>query len=241
MPVPPMQPGCPWSDVANAWLPNLKWCEAQRCSWIVEPANTWSNLAYIAVGLWLLWQAAQRGDSIQRTFGRATLAVGSCSFLYHASWTGVLQILDFAGMYIFLGLPLSFNAERLGWLAPERRGAVYAWGICGLTVVTVLLRFTPFPIQAIVGVLILMTLATEWALRGRDAVSYQPFFVSLGLLTVGTAFSTLDATRAWCEPGNVVLQGHALWHVFTALSLLAVSRFYGQLSRFRPALALAAR
>lgn len=230
MNVPPMQPGCPWSDAANAWLPNVKWCEAQRCAWIVEPANTWSNLAYVVLGLWLWWRGARRGAPLQRTFGGAMLAVGGCSFLYHASYTGLLQILDFAGMYVFAGLPLVLNAERLGWVPAARRGATYGWGVGGLTALTVPLRFTPFPIQGIVLALVLATLATEWRLRGRDAVSYRPLLAAIGLLAIAVTFSVLDVTRAWCEPRNLVLQGHALWHVLSALSLLCASQFYGQLT-----------
>ena len=56
--VPPMQDGCPWSELSHFAPPNVKWCEAQVCGWIVEPANTWSNLAYILLGALLLWRAA---------------------------------------------------------------------------------------------------------------------------------------------------------------------------------------
>ena len=46
----PLPPGCPWSGFAP---PDLKHCETNLAAWITTPANTWSNLAYIAVGVWL--------------------------------------------------------------------------------------------------------------------------------------------------------------------------------------------
>src|SRR4051812_39077167 len=74
MPVPSMQDGCPWSELSHLAPPNLKWCEAQVCGWIVEPANTWSNLAYGLLGAALL---VARRDRLARTFGQAQLAVGA--------------------------------------------------------------------------------------------------------------------------------------------------------------------
>jgi hypothetical protein len=43
--------GCPWCALSELRLPNLDWCELQRCSRIVEPAKGGSHLAYVAVGL----------------------------------------------------------------------------------------------------------------------------------------------------------------------------------------------
>ena len=39
----------------------------QRCSWVVEPANTWSNLAYLVVGV-VIYFAARRSPSPQLRF-----------------------------------------------------------------------------------------------------------------------------------------------------------------------------
>src|SRR5690606_5345750 len=48
---------CPWDGLrAATGAPNLDWCEAEVCGWAVEPANTWSNLAYFVVAAWLLWR-----------------------------------------------------------------------------------------------------------------------------------------------------------------------------------------
>jgi signal transduction histidine kinase len=36
----------------------------------------------------------------------------------------------------------------------------------------------------------------------------------------------LDLTRAWCDPDDHLLQGHAVWHVVSAASLVFVFRHY---------------
>jgi hypothetical protein len=35
-------------------------CEAARASWIRQPANTWSNLAFVIAGLAVAWYAGDR-------------------------------------------------------------------------------------------------------------------------------------------------------------------------------------
>ena len=35
-------------------------CEAPRAGWIRQPANTWSNLAFVVAGLAVAWYAADR-------------------------------------------------------------------------------------------------------------------------------------------------------------------------------------
>ena len=87
MRVTPLQPSCPWANWAR---PNVKYCEPNACSWITTPANTWTNLAYIFVGLWMLYDAKTRTKNAGPTLysiGWAIVFVGITSFFYHASYT----------------------------------------------------------------------------------------------------------------------------------------------------------
>jgi hypothetical protein len=214
---------CPWAGWAP---PNLDWCEAELCAWIRNPANTWSNLAYILAAI-PMWRA---GGSRSRVLGWAALFVGVSSFVYHASATYVFQIGDFLGMFTFVGLPLSYNAVRLGWLRPGREGrgvlAVIAAG-CSLLLVARLL--TPYPIQLIVFGMILFVIAQELVIARRIAVPRRTFWIAVALLFTGAGFSSADLSRLWCDPDNHWLQGHALWHVLGAASLVALARFYREL------------
>ena len=69
-----LKEGCPWVELRQVGgLPNVKWCEETLCSVVAEPANTWSNLAYLVVAV-LIYLAA-RNES-QRTLRRLlTLAL----------------------------------------------------------------------------------------------------------------------------------------------------------------------
>ena len=225
-PVVPLEPGCPWEPFSSIWLPNVRWCEAQLCSVVVEPANTWSNLAYVLAGLALLWLGARRGERTLRVFGLAEIAVGACSFVYHMSFSGILQVLDFLGMYVFTNLLIGLNAVRLGVLSPRRFVPLYAASVVALTALTVALRFTRFPIQGIVFAAIVAIVATELVQRAPAGADRRLFAASLATLVVAAGFSAADVTGAFCDPHDHVVQGHAIWHVLGAVSLLFAAFFY---------------
>lgn len=228
-PIVPLEAGCPWEPFSSLWLPNVRWCEAQLCSVVVEPANTWSNLAYVFAGLALLWLGARRGDRTLRIFGAAEIVVGVSSLVYHMSFSGILQVLDFFGMYVFTNLLLGLNLVRLGVLSRRRFWPVYAASVIALTALTVALRFTPFPIQGIVFLLIVGIVATELRQRPLVPIDRRLFWAALATLTVAAGFSAADVTGVFCDPDDHLVQGHAIWHVLGAISLVFSAFFYRQI------------
>jgi hypothetical protein len=78
--------------------------------------------------------------------------------------------------------------------------------------------------------LILVITALElWLRFGRSVrADYRWFLRALAALAIALGFSISDITGAWCEPSNHWIQPHALWHVFSALSLLFSYPFYRQ-------------
>jgi Ceramidase len=223
---PALPPGCPWSGFTP---PNVDWCEEELCAWIVNPADTWSNLAYVALGLWM-WRAA-RGRRELRLFGPAGVAVGVFSFAYHASYTWALQFLDFVGMFLFCFTVLARNASRLGWIEPRREPLFFALGVTGASALVPVLFELGVAIQLTVAVCIAVALGQEAWLRRRAPGPSLPrvYWLGLGLLGLAALCSLLDVTRTVCDPQNHWLQGHAAWHVLSALALVAFFQFYAAL------------
>jgi hypothetical protein len=226
---PALPPGCPWSGFTP---PNVDWCESEVCGWITNPADTWSNLAYLVFGvaMWRIARASGRPDL--RLFAPASVAVGIFSGVYHASYTWMLQFLDFVGMFVFCFVVVTRNALRLGWIGERRQTAFYLAGVAATSAAVPPLFEIGFPIQALVVVLVAVIIGQEIALRSRTArADYRPWFAALALLGAGAVCSILDVTRVWCDPADHFLQGHAAWHVLSAASLFALFRFYQGLPR----------
>lgn len=60
---------------------------------------------------------------------------------------------------------------------------------------------------------------------------YNWYCAGIGFLIVGLTCSMLDLNRIWCNPQNHVIQGHAVWHLFTALALICQFAHYAQFQK----------
>jgi len=225
---PPLPPGCPWSGFTP---PNVNWCEAERCAAIVNPWDAWSNLLYLVLGLWMWREARRAGRADLSRFGPASVAIGVFSFAYHASYTFALQFFDFVAMFLFCFTVLARNAVRLGWIGAPRETRFFLAGVALFSALVPPLFALGFPIQALVALLIAVGLAQEWRLRRRDGPGpwYRSYAVGLALLAAASIASLADVTRIACDPESW-LQGHAVWHLLSALALVAFFRFYEELA-----------
>lgn len=219
----PLPEGCPWSGFTP---PNVDWCEQELCALVVNPANTWSNALYLVLGVWMWRHARRTGRDDLRAFGPASVAVGVFSFLYHASYTWLLQFFDFVGMFLFCFVVLARNARRLGWVSAQGETRFLLIGVVAASALVPVLFEAGIPIQGSVALCIVAALGQEARLRrGAEAPLPRAYWLGLALLGAAGLASLLDVTRVWCEPTSW-LQGHALWHVLSAAALLAFYRFY---------------
>ncbi len=212
-----MLPDSPWRFLLFFGEPNVKWCEAQFASWVTEPANTWSNLAFIFAGLVMLPFAKGERSLWLRLFGPSMLVLGVWSGLYHASFTFFFQVFDFLGMFLVLLCPLCIALERLG--RPVAR-PVLTWlaGSLGLTALMVVMTLLHLPGQLLVVLMALGIVGGEFAIWRQGKPANRPFFLAaLSMLVVGETFSALDVTRNFCHPDDHLVQGHAFHHVMVSL------------------------
>lgn len=223
--VPPAPDGSPWSG----WtLPDIKHCEANLPSWIAAPANTWSNLPYVAVGLWIMSRARDRRLLSAGGLGPVSIAVGVTSFAFHATYTFAGQVLDYAGMFLLLGWALARAAIRLDLLGEA--GALRLWGglFAGSLGILFAFRAAGWGVQTIVLVQALALGALELRLLAakRDAPSYGSFWLMQFLLVAAYACWHLDHADFLCRPDDHWIQLHAVWHIVTAAAFVAGWRFH---------------
>lgn len=220
----PMPEGCPWSGFQP---PNVDWCEAQLCSWITNPADTWSNLAYMLLAVLMWGDARRRGSRTLAMFGPASFITGLFSFAYHASYTFFLQFFDFVGMFVFALLVVTVNLRRSGALSARRQVLFYLGSVTFFSALVPPMYYLDLPFQGLVAFLILVILVQE-ARLWSSTEQHGAFWLALLLLAAGAICSALDLSRIWCDPNDHWLQGHAFWHVLTACSLYALYRFFSQ-------------
>lgn len=227
----PHPPMCPWYEYAEKFgSPNIKWCEETLCQWISEPANTWSNMGYILAAIYLFYRTRKSSNKAMKWFAPSMLLMGLGSYFYHASNYYISQIFDFVGMFIFVYWFAILNAFRLGWLKAKQLFPALAISSIASTIVLHYMWANHLKIQLLIVVAVVVILLTEWQASIKEQKKANHKFFLTGLIFVGSAFtfSVLDGSRAWCDPSNHIIQGHALWHILASIGLTLAYHHYEQ-------------
>lgn len=218
-------PECPWYGLYKTFgPPNVHWCEEILCSYVNNPANTWSNIGYIFLAFWILKKYRKDGK-FEAFYGWTLLFTGLSSAFYHATNNYLTQFFDFLGMFALVSSIIVFNFKRLG-LTKD-----FSFRLFGVIVLFFTMAFFGakylFPVQFLIVIGIGGILIQEGILFfTQRARSFALFGLAIFLLALAQLFSQLDLHRIWCEPKNhIILQGHALWH-FIASMALGVYFFY---------------
>ena len=228
----PHGPSCPWYEITEkTGAPNIKWCEETLCQWVSEPALTWSNLGYLIVGLFVLYLGIKnKHNAHMKQFGPIIFFMGAMSFFYHQSNFYGSQILDFIGMFFFVGWAIGMNLIRLGKIKSNQ----LVWFNLSLasvyTVAMHAMYVTDIKFQVIVLISGFIILATEFMARNVVKVKYGWFITTILVLIVAFGFSISDGQRIWCDPTQHgwFSQGHAMWHWVAALGMLTIYFHYSQ-------------
>lgn len=235
----PHAPGCPWHSITEAQgAPNIKWCEETLCQWVSEPANTWSNLGYLIVALLITFIAFKNNHNKSlKQFGPIIFFMGAMSFFYHQSNFYGSQILDFIGMFFFVGWAMGMNLIRLGkmkekFLIPFNLSVAIV-----LTIIMHVMYITGVKFQMLVLFAGFFILTTEIMAQKKLKSDVRWFWVSIAILVLAFSFSISDGQRLWCVPENHgwFSQGHALWHWTAAIAMFTIYKHYSQ-SKLSPGL-----
>lgn len=222
---------CPWDGYEPA---TSHFCEEELCAWIEQPANTWSNLAYVLVGVLLVVLALRARRKSLALIGAIEITVGVGSFLFHASSTRLFEVVDVGAMYLFSLYALLFNAKRLveatGRTVSRSTLAALYVAAASVSVATVALLeawvgVVLFSLQAVVAGLIELRLFR----RHPDGVSRRPLIWLLVLFAIAWGAWWLDITGVVCDPSRHSVTGHAVWHLTNAWCFYFLYRFYAQL------------
>jgi hypothetical protein len=101
-------------------------CEQLRGGWLAQPANALSSLAYVAVGIWLLWQSRRAGldRRLLVVGGAAMVGVGLGSFGYHGPQPPGAAFLHNGSIWCLAIVLITGDLQRL---VSTRRVAWAAW------------------------------------------------------------------------------------------------------------------
>ncbi len=208
-------------------------------------ANTWSNLAFVFVGFYSLALGKRdsrlptpsdagylvRTPALSCAFGIACGYLGFASGLGHASLTRFGQQLDVASMYAPLLMLIAVNLGRWIPRLPLGSKEFLTWPIwIALVVVACLLLFifkwsmsSPKVLGTLIATVSVFSLVDR--LITTRMLDVRWLVGSCAALVAGVVCRQLDAAGRFSGPDSW-LQGHALWHVLTAMSLGCMYFYY---------------
>lgn len=217
--------GCPWHEAQVTYgTPNVDWCEPTVCGYINEPANTWSNLPFLIIGI-LLWKKMK--TPLAKNFGLIVVIMGTLSGIYHASNNLLTQYFDFIGMALMASYFLAFALKRTVHRPAQPFDRTF-WMLMTLNISSLLfIGVLKLPLQIFmmfnaIGVLVAETYCFFVAKSSRKVIYLLTSFV---ILIFAQWCAQIDLKRIWCHPENTILFGHVFWHVLCAIAMYFAGRY----------------
>lgn len=209
------------------------------------PSNTFSNLAYVYVGFYILAYAlwdfrretgpaapyAIRQPALMALLGFACMFLGFGSGFMHASLTSLGHWYDLLGMYGSLAAVIALHWGRWAPSVPLGTRRLPTWPVLGVAACAVGYYWALN--DARVGVLPLMlslilTIGASIAIDTRLMPTrkyYRWYALAIAALALGYTIWNLDGANIIAGPDGW-LQEHAIWHLLTALSLGFMAIYY---------------
>jgi hypothetical protein len=190
--------------------------EAVRAGPIKQPANTWSNLAYILAALCIA--APSPGASVaplssarnRALYGALVGSIGVFSTLFHASLTLIGEWLDVYCMFLWASYVAVMNLARLVQLGRATWVVAYVVlnALLGIALAVWIRSGGVIFVSLVVSILV-----TDAFVRRRLRPRVDGRLLALAIATILVSFGIwlLDQNHLLTAPESL-LQGHALWH-----------------------------
>ncbi len=221
----------------------MLFCELARDGLIKQPSNSFSNLGFSLVGLYIGWLTFQNRFPPKNLFTRNKMYpfvyslilvfLGAGSFAMHATnapWGGFLDLL---AMFLASSFFLCFSLKRITGYGDLALGLFYIFNVVVCSYIYLSswnhFGFILSIAELIVFAHILISISVELYLQATSKVQIETGWGYFGVFSMITAFVIWNLSRThesiWCNPTSL-LQGHAVWHLLIAVAFYAFFRYY---------------
>jgi Ceramidase len=220
-----------WADMTQSKSGlSGEYCEYDhKGNFFRQKYNTYSNLIYFFVGVFIILftkYSVYSPAQVNRlqTFPALSFFMGACfiylsfgSAFFHASLTYLGQRVDMNGTYGISIVLLAIGIYHV--FAFEKFNKHYLLCIIILALIGFVFLAPLVSSGVVIPIIILSVLAlkiiTYFKFKKQHYLSL--IGMSFFLILIAIKIRTRDVEKINCDP-NAVLQGHAIWHVLTALS-----------------------
>ncbi len=234
--------------VYNSWLGPMKegimlFCEQARDGFIKQPSNTFSNVGFIAMGLYIGFIAFKNrfaeGNRMSGTifyptyFASIVVFLGPGSMALHATNTYWGGFIDLFSMFLFSSFICSYAIMRWYNLSKATFVVIYVIGLAICSWAYLSPYNTRMPLvdlsNYLFGLQIIIGTIYELMLRYVKGNKIKAIWGWSCLFTFLLAFLIWNLSRTqeslFCTPESLI-QGHAIWHLLNALATYFLFMFY---------------
>jgi hypothetical protein len=170
------------------------------------------------IGL-LLWKKIK--TPTVRSFGLIVFVMGFLSAVYHATNNLLTQYFDFFGMALMMSFLLAFVTRRILNTAQKSFDHFFWFYLSFNLTLLLFLGLLKLPVQLLLMLNALPILFAEiyciFVLKKTRKAKW--FALSFVFLIIAQVFAQIDLKRIYCEPQNIFLHGHVIWHCLCAVSM----------------------
>lgn len=218
------------------------YCEAARDGLVKQPANTYSNLAFMFFGLLFSWHFykgtyAHNSNSLTRTtfmplfFCSMIVLMGTASMAMHASESHLGQYFDLLAMYMISSLMFSEATNRIFKLKSVEFFLVFfiSLAIChGFHFANFSIPIVGDSGSLVFGFFVVTSMFMELyhKLKNNPSISFRfAVYCSVTFLLAAYIRTIGKDEHPWCDPHSLI-QAHAIWHILTAIAVYFLFRYY---------------
>ena len=216
-------------------------CETFREGAMKQPANTWSNLGFVAAGLWVVRRVkidlAERirplnlmgsSTALSTLYAALVVLLAPGSMAMHGSGTAWGGTTDVLLMLLYITFPVAYAFVRVVGGGVRTCGWLYA-ALAGGFGISLLTGTLPFSGSTFYTWLIPVFVGLELWLHFRSSVMSRDLRwlgLAASIFLVGLVIWRLSHTGgALCAPDSLI-QGHAIWHLLCAVSTATIYLYY---------------
>ncbi|MDW3192910.1 MAG: ceramidase domain-containing protein [Cytophagales bacterium] len=186
----------------------------------IAPFDTWTNVAYIVIGL-LPFAQRIRTSTFSTLFSVFTIALGFGSGLFHAGGSVTGQLADMVGIFLVFGL---IGAHAIQILLRQKNDLLLIVLLVVLVIIQFYLRHFSGNVTALltIGLIIVVPLL----IRTDDKSLRLKILFSAIIFAIAETFRQLDpylcnkvAENALFFGEQSKIQAHGLWHVVSAIGI----------------------
>lgn len=218
-----------YSSWFNGWTrPTIRYCEPNLHGWVVQPANAVSSLLISLAGIYIL---GRKKHAYSVYLGIIAIVLGLASFFYYASFTFAGQLADLGSMYLLAWMLIIVALRRYKFSKRLLAGSALFATACLIVLTAFIKTIHGFNIGVpLFGLLLLAAIYLELRVAAMEKLNLKFFGLTFAAFALGYIFWWLDYKKLWCSASSShYVNGHALWHLFNAVALLMLNKYYGQI------------